>query len=136
MIYEENFFITTALPATARSLSPEEIAAYAAPFADPASRKPMLQWPREIPIGGSPADVHDLMLAYGQWLASTPEIPKLLLTIEPGGLVTPEIEQWARDNIAALEVEGIGPAGHHAPEDQPDTIGQAISRWLIRHELT
>jgi haloalkane dehalogenase len=136
MIYEDNFFITTALPATTRSLSPADTAAYAAPFADPASRTPMLQWPREIPIEGSPADVHDLMLAYGQWLADTPQIPKLLLTAEPGSLVTPQIEQWARDTVAALEVEGIGPAGHHAPEDQPDAIGQAIARWLVRHELT
>jgi hypothetical protein len=41
---------------------------------------------------------------------------KLLLTIEPAGLVTADIERWARDNIAALEVESIGPAGHHAPQ--------------------
>jgi haloalkane dehalogenase len=33
-------------------------------------------------------------------------------------------------------VEGIGPAGHQAPEDRPDEIGRAISRWLDRHRLT
>ncbi|MCW2913705.1 MAG: haloalkane dehalogenase [Actinomycetia bacterium] len=59
-----------------------------------------------------------------------------ILTIEPEGLVTSDIEQWARDNTAALEVESIGAAGHHAPEDQPDAIGHAIANWLTRHQLT
>lgn len=32
-------------------------------------------------------------------------------------------------------LEGIGPAGHQAPEDQPDAIGKAVSGWLDRHRL-
>jgi haloalkane dehalogenase len=73
--------------------------------------------------------VRDRFIAYDQWLADTPEVPKLLLTTEPGGLVPPQIVRWSRANVAGLEVENVGPAGHHAPGDQPDAIGQAIARW-------
>src|SRR5690606_12458434 len=42
----------------------------------------------------------------------------------------PAIVEWARANVAALEIVELGPAGHHAPEDRPDEIGAAIARWL------
>jgi haloalkane dehalogenase len=136
MVLEENWFIETALRATNPGISDETLAAYRAPYPDAASRRPLLQWPREIPLDGEPADVRDRFIAYDQWLAGTPEVPKLLLTTDPGSLVSPEIVQWSRDNVAGLEVSSVGPAGHHAPEDQPDAIGQAIARWLARHRLT
>jgi haloalkane dehalogenase len=135
MVLEENWFIEVALRATNPGISDEDLAAYRAPYPDPASRLPLLQWGREHPVEGVPADVSERVIAYDRWLADTPEVPKLLLTIEPPGLVTADIEQWARDNITALEVESIGPAGHHAPEDQPDAIGHAIADWLTRHQL-
>jgi haloalkane dehalogenase len=133
MALDENWFIETALRATNPGISDDDLAVYRQPYPDPATRRPLLQWPREIPLDGEPADVRDRFLAYDEWLADTPGVPKLLMVTEPGGLVSPEIEQWARDNIAALEVESIGKAGHHAPEDQPDAIGRAIARWLARH---
>jgi haloalkane dehalogenase len=136
MVLEENWFIEVALRATNPGISDEDLAVYRSPYPDYASRRPLLQWGREHPIEGEPADVHERVVAYGKWMAATPEVPKLLLTIEPAGLVTADIEQWARDNSAALEVESIGPAGHHAPEDQPDIIGHAIANWLTRHRLT
>jgi haloalkane dehalogenase len=43
--------------------------------------------------------------------------------------------QWARANVAGLEVVALGPAGHHAPEDTPHEIGTAIAAWLGRHAL-
>jgi haloalkane dehalogenase len=135
MVLEENWFIEVALRATNPGISDADLAAYRAPYPDPASRLPLLQWGRQHPVEGEPADVYDRVVAYDKWLAGTPEVAKLLLTIEPAGLVTADIEQWARDNIAALEVESIGPAGHHAPEDQPDAIGHAIADWLTRHQL-
>ena len=36
--------------------------------------------------------------------------------------------------VDAVRDEAVGPAGHHAPEDQPDAVGQAIARWLARHQ--
>jgi haloalkane dehalogenase len=42
---------------------------------------------------------------------------------------------WRRGD-GRYQVQEVGPAGHHAPEDQPDAIGQSIAWWLIRHRLT
>ena len=59
------------------------------------------------------------------------------MTVEPGaGMGSPEVTAWAKDTFASLEVESAGPGGHHAPEDQPDAIGSAVTAWLRRHELT
>ncbi|MEU7893756.1 haloalkane dehalogenase [Nonomuraea sp. NPDC049152] len=140
MLLRENFAIEGALPhpfSIQKGLAEKDHDVYRAPFTDPASRRPLLQWPRQIPIEGEPADVADRVDAYGQWLADTPDVPKLLLTVEDGvGIGSPEIAAWAKEHAASLEVESIGPAGHQAPEDQPDAIGQAIARWLKRHDLT
>lgn len=136
MVLEENWFIEVGLRGPNPGITDEDLAVYRTPYPDPASRLPLLQWGREHPIDGEPADVYDRFTAYGKWMADTPQVPKLLLTIEPKGMVTSDIEQWARDNTAALDVESIGAAGHHAPEDQPDAIGHAIANWLTRHRLT
>ncbi|MEV4799447.1 haloalkane dehalogenase [Nonomuraea sp. NPDC049421] len=139
LLLEENAAIEYALPhpfAIKTGLSPYDHDVYRAPYPDPSSRRPLLQWPREIPFDREPADVAERMDAYGVWLATSPEVPKLLLTVEDGvGIASPQIVDWARQNIAALEIEGIGPAGHQAPEDQPHAIGQAIAGWLNRHRL-
>ncbi|NUP08966.1 MAG: haloalkane dehalogenase [Polyangiaceae bacterium] len=142
MVLEENQFLARSIEnGSKRRLGDEERAAYYAPYPDARSRRPLLQWPREIPIDGEPADVREIFSHYDAWLASS-QVPKLLLTFElPAGLhpsptgAQPMI-QWARANVAALEVVGMGPAGHHAPEDIPEEIGDAIASWLDRHELT
>ncbi|TMR89010.1 haloalkane dehalogenase [Nonomuraea basaltis] len=140
LLLQDNAAIEYALPhpfAIQTGLSREDHDVYRAPYPDPDSRLPLLQWPREIPFDREPADVAERMDAYGSWLADTPTVPKLLLTVDDGvGIAAPEIIDWARRTAAALEVEGIGPAGHQAPEDQPDAIGQAIAHWLDRHHLT
>jgi haloalkane dehalogenase len=138
MILQNNMFIEFNLPrGVTGELAADDHDAYRAPYPDPASRKPLLVWPREIPIDGEPADVHERMLNYGRWMADTPQVPKLVMTVEPGvGMGSPEVVAWAKDTFASVEVESVGPGGHHAPEDQPDAIGSAIARWLSRHALT
>jgi haloalkane dehalogenase len=138
MILRDNLFIEFNLPyGVASGLAATDHDVYRAPYPDPASRRPLLAWPREIPIDGEPADVHDRMLAYGRWMADTPGVPKLVMTVEPGaGMGSPETAAWARSTFASVEVESVGPGGHHAPEDQPDAIGSAVARWLRRHQLT
>jgi haloalkane dehalogenase len=107
---------------------------YRAPFLEPATRKPMLAWAREFPLDGEPADVVEVVLRYDRWMADTPQVPKLILAVDKGvGLGSPDLVCWAADHFAAVEVESVGPGGHHAPEDQPDAIGTAIARWLRRH---
>jgi haloalkane dehalogenase len=138
MILQNNLFIEFNLPrGVTGGLAADDHDVYRAPYPDPASRKPLLVWPREIPIDGEPADVHERMLTYGRWMADTPQVPKLVMTVEPGvGMGSPEMAAWAKDTFASVEVESVGPGGHNAPEDQPDAIGSAVARWLRRHDLT
>ena len=138
MVLQDNMFVEAyLLGGIQHGLSSADLDAYRAPYPDPGSRRPLLAWSREIPIDGEPADVHERVLAYDHWMSDTPDVPKLLMTVEPAvGIGSPEIVAWAEQTFAGLEVEAVGPAGHFAPEDQPDTIGTAISRWLIRHDLT
>jgi haloalkane dehalogenase len=138
-VLEENFFIEQALRATVlNGLSDADLDVYRTPYPTPNSRRPLLEWPRAWPIDGEPADVTARMDAYDKWLASSEEVPKLLLTFDgPAHLhiIGPEMTAWCADNIANLDIEGCGPAGHVTPEDQPDAIAAAIAAWAGRHDL-
>jgi len=138
-VLEENFFIDQALFATVLSgLRDEDHAAYAAPYPTPASRRPLLAWPREMPIDGEPADVVARVEAYDAWLASSPEVPKLLLTFdgtEDTLMIGARIAAWSAEHIAGLEIVGCGPAAHVVQEDQPQAIAAAVGAWLDRHAL-
>lgn len=137
LILRENMFIEFNLPFGAESLTPADHDAYRAPFPTPESRRPMLMFPREIPFDGEPADVATIMDDYGRAMVSTPQIPKLLMAVENGvGMGSDDAIDWATSTFANIDTVGIGPAGHHAPEDQPDAIGEALARWLRRHDLT
>jgi len=72
LILEENVFIETVLPSgTLRKLTDDEFAEYRAPYVEPGeSRRPMLTWAREIPIDGMPSDVHDIVAANAEWMAT------------------------------------------------------------------
>jgi haloalkane dehalogenase len=137
-VLEENFFIEVGLPATVlRPLTDAERHAYARPFPTPASRAALLSWPRQMPIEGEPVDVVARVRAYDAWLASSTEVPKLLLTFDgpPSSLlISPSIVAWCEANIASLEVVGCGSAAHLATEDRPDAIGSAIAHWIRTKE--
>ena len=142
MVLETNEFLNRSLEnGVARRLGEDEQAEYYAPYPEPASRRPMLQWPREIPIDGEPADVREIFERYDRWLAAKPGVPKLLLTFEKPAALHPSptgaapMIEWARANIAELEVAALGEAGHHAPEDLPHDIGRAIADWIARKQL-
>jgi haloalkane dehalogenase len=131
MVLEENVFITQALHATTLTeLSDADYAVYAAPYPTPESRRPLLQWSRSSPIGGEPLDVLARVEAYDAWLA-TSDVPKLLLTFDssPTLIIGAELTAWCEANIANLEVKACGPAGHLAPEDQPEAIAAAVAGW-------
>src|SRR5262249_13647427 len=58
LFIDQNAFIEQILPnALVRHLSDAELDAYRAPFREPASRKPLLAFPNQVPIDGEPADV-------------------------------------------------------------------------------
>jgi haloalkane dehalogenase len=138
MVLDENIFIERALPGNvATGLTEEDMNAYRRPYPTRDSRRPLLQWPRAMPLDGEPADVVARVEAYDEWLARSPEVPKLLLTFDPGPgtMLGPEMIAWCAANISSLDIAACGPAGHHAPEDQPDAIAAAIAAWADRHHL-
>ena len=47
-------------------------------------------------------------------------------------MIGPELTAWCEANIASLDVVACGPAGHLAPEDQPEAIAAAIAEWAGR----
>ena len=136
MVLEQNAFLARSLEhGILGGLGERDRDEYYAPFPDPPSRRPMLAWPREIPIDGTPADVVGVVEKCDAWLAHGPGLPALLLTCEGSGLSTPAILEWTRTAVPALEIVALGRAGHHAPEDVPDEISAAIAGWLDRHAL-
>jgi haloalkane dehalogenase len=136
LVLDDNAFLARSLEhGVQRGLADSDREAYYAPFPTPAARRPMLQWPREIPIDGEPADVAAVVTRNGEWLAGT-QIPKLLLTFDGAGLSnSPAVVEWTRSSLPRLDVVPLGPAGHHAPEDAPREIAGAITSWLDRRGL-
>jgi haloalkane dehalogenase len=136
MVLDGNAFIEQALPGTvAAPLAEDDLDVYRRPYPTRESRRPLLQWPRAMPLGGDPADVVERIEAYGRWLGSSPDVPKLLLTFAPGpgAMMHEGIVAWCTAHIAGLTVEHFDVvAGHHTPEDRPELIGRAISAWLDR----
>jgi haloalkane dehalogenase len=111
-----------------------DLQAYLEPFPDRASRRPILAWARQLPIGGEPAEVIARLEAYQPWLAASEDVPKLLMTFEgsPILMIGPAMIDWCEAHIAGLEVVACGAASHHAPEDRSQEIAAAIVAWLDR----
>jgi haloalkane dehalogenase len=133
MVLDQNLFVEAVLPASMlHQLTADEMEAYREPFAEPKHRLPTLVWPRELPIDGEPADVVEMVNAYGRWLASSDDVPKLLLTFEPGAIMSEPVVQWCRTNMAALEVVSAGKGIHFVQEDEPEAIARIIGEWRRR----
>jgi haloalkane dehalogenase len=132
MVLDNNFFVEQLLPRSVmRGLLPAEMAHYRAPFAERAARKPTLAWPREIPIAGEPPDVVEIVTRYRDALCRS-QLPKLLVTVDPGILVTAPIVAWARESLPRLEIVSVGKGLHFIQEDHPHEIGERLADWLRR----
>ena len=128
IVLEKNVFVERILPASVqRGLTPEAHERYRQPFREPADRWPTLEWPRQIPIEGTPADVREVVEAYGQWLASS-DVPKLFLDADPGSILVGRQREVARSWPALTEV--TVPGSHFVPEDSPHEIGRALADWI------
>lgn len=124
-----NMFLKQVLPkAVHRKLTPEELRHYREPYRTMGSRKPVAQWPREIPIDGKPADVHTVVASFARWLETT-DLPKLLFYASPGGLVTAEAVARVSKAYRNLETVDIGPGIHYLQEDNPHLIGEKLAEW-------
>ena len=138
LVLEDNVFIEQALPATVRTgLVSEDHDVYRRPYPTAETRRPLLEWARSMPLDGEPADVVGRVQRYDAWLMASRSVPKLLLAFDPGPgtMIGPELVAWCEANVAGLEARHCGPAGHHAPEDQPEAIAAAIVEWAEAHRL-
>ncbi len=128
MILEDNFFVETILPHNVmRKLSEAEMAAYRAPYLEREARLPTLVWPRQIPVGGEPADVAAIVESYGKWLSRSP-IPKLLVLGDPGAITRGRTRDFCRSWPNQREVTVKG--GHFLQEDSPEEIGRALAGFV------
>ena len=129
VILDKNVFVERILPASVlRPLGEAEMSAYRRPWLEPGeTRRPMLTWPREIPIDGQPADVVAIVERYGRWLA-TSTVPKLFVNADPGSILVGAQREFCRawPNQREVTVKG----SHFVQEDSPDEIGQALALFL------
>ncbi|MFB6780355.1 haloalkane dehalogenase [Streptomyces sp. NPDC056352] len=136
LVLEQNVFIEQAFGRTVlTALSDEDLAVYRAPYPTPGSRRSLLEWSRAMPLDGEPSDVVARIKEYDDWLARSTDVPKLLLTFDtsPTLMIGEEMAAWCAANIASLETVHCGPAGHLAPEDQPEAIAMALTSWAERN---
>ena len=138
MVLDQNLFVRQAYTGGVLTpVSDQDLATYQAPYPTPDSRRPILAWAPQLPLGGEPAELVTRIEAYDAWLAASTDVPKLLMTFEgsPTLLIDKDLADWCATNIAALEIVPCGQAGHHAAEDRPEEIAAAISTWAGHHRL-
>jgi haloalkane dehalogenase len=131
LVLERNMFVEAVLPsAILRPLTAAEMEHYRAPFGTPDDRQPTLNWPRQIPIDGEPADVVDLVTNYGRWLETATDLPKLFINADPGSILIGRQRDYCRrwPNQTEVTVKGA----HFIQEDSPVEIGRAVAAWMKR----
>ena len=82
---------------------------------------------RDSPIDSEPADVHEIVAAYSEWLATTP-VPKLFINAEPGAILTGPQREFCRGFANQAEVTVAG--SHFIQEDSSADIAAAIKDWM------
>ena len=129
MVLQKNVFVERILPASVRRrLTEEEMAVYRRPYREPGeSRRPTLTWPREIPVGGEPADVVAIVDGYGAWLAAS-DVPKLFINADPGSILTGAQREFCRRWPNQREITVTG--SHFVQEDSPAEIGRAVATFV------
>lgn len=129
IILEKNVFVDRILPASViEPLSDDAMSVYRRPYLEPGeSRRPILTWPREIPIDGEPAATQSIVEANEEWL-SGPEVPKLFINAAPGWILVGRQREVCRSWENQMEV--TVPGSHFVQEDSGEEIGRHIRSWL------
>ncbi|MEJ2861596.1 haloalkane dehalogenase [Actinomycetospora flava] len=125
-VLDDNRFVGELFPGFfLKPLADDDLAEYLRPFPTPESRKPVIVFPRQLPVDADPASTVAYLDAFTDWLR-TSDVPKTLLTYEPGFLLTPEVLKWARATIKNLEVVDGGAGIHFVQEESPEPIAEAV----------
>lgn len=128
LIYEDNYFVERMIPgAVVRTLSEAEMNAYRAPYLEPASRKPTLMWPRELPMGGEPAANVKIISDIGEWMKKT-TVPMLFFWSQG----QQNNADYYVQNVHNIETHYLGVGRHYIQEDHPESIGRAVYDWRRR----
>jgi haloalkane dehalogenase len=130
MVQQDKFFPDLVLSSAIRPpLAEADLQEYCQAYLTAGSRLPLLQWAREIPIGGYPARNTALMAA--SWANFTnSSVPKLLIHGGSGVVLAGDKVARCRSQLPRLTVDDVGDAGHFLPEERPHQIAAALSWWL------
>ncbi|MEJ2889822.1 haloalkane dehalogenase [Actinomycetospora aeridis] len=125
-VLDDNRFVGELFPGFfLQPLADDDLAEYLRPFPTPESRKPVIVFPRQLPVDADPASTVAYLDAFTEYLR-TSDVPKTLLTYEPGFLLTPKVLKWARATIKNLEVVDGGAGIHFVQEESPEPIADAV----------
>jgi haloalkane dehalogenase len=131
-VLERNLYVEELLIARlGYHLSEQDKAEYRRPFLTPGeSRRPTLEWARQLPFGDQPADTAALVRSYSSWVHDDTRVPKLFIRAIPGGplFADPEIIAYIRRFENQSEISIYGP--HDVEEVAPAAIGRALAEWI------
>ena len=128
LILDKNLFVEGVLPASVVRDLGDDLEVYREPYREPGeSRRPTLDWPRQLPMDGEPADVVEIVQSYADWL-STSTVPKLFVNADPGSILVGAQREFCRGWPAQREV--TVPGKHFVQEDSGDAIGRAVAEWI------
>lgn len=131
LVLQENMFVEKVLlDGLNLYLTDADRAEYRRPFLHPGEdRRPTLEWPRELPLDGTPMHNDARILAYTRWL-QTSDVPKLFVRAMSGAIfANPGMLALARSFPNQKEVSVYG--GHFVQEVSADAIGRATARYLL-----
>jgi len=131
IVLQKNVFVERILPsAVMRGLTGKEMEHYRAPFLNAGEdRRPTLDFPRQIPVGGEPAQIFETVKRYGDWLAQS-DVPKLFINANPGSILAGESRAFCRNWSNQTEVSVAGT--HFIQEDSPVEITRALRAFITR----
>lgn len=139
-VIDDNMFVEQIfLRSIADKLSANDRAVYRRAWLDGGeNRRPLITWPREIPVNGEPKDVHDVVVAYQEWMEHN-DVPKLFIRGEPAAIMTDGDDRLAAARRWSNQIEIEVPcdpdpefpaANHYIQEQCPDHIGRALAEWI------
>jgi len=93
------------------------------------TKLPGIVMPNDIPFDGEPADNHELVAFYSDWLKHS-DVPKLFVNADEGHGLAGAAREFARTFKNQTEVTVH--ARHYLQEDAPDEVGAAIGEFVRR----
>ena len=108
---------------------------YRRPFLQPEHRRPTLTWPRQIPIGGEPRDVHEIVEAYSKWLQASSSVPKLFINADPGIVLIGPQREFARVRQAYLDKCDVFAAQFDRVHDSAKSLDIALLLQALQADL-